>query len=112
MPTPVPIKLTDVVTGIELNEEEVKHSVEIYKEFHSQTASPQRIGLYGEDLEKALRANDSVLIEYDGRVGERVFAPILVPAEHLYWFNMDLLRRTYGDTKEFLYFTHPPIPEE
>lgn len=108
----IPTVITDVVSGLELSENEVSNSIELYQSYHNRSDSPQRIGLYGEDLENSLRARDSVLLEYQGKLGERIFAPVLVPAEHLFWFNMELLSRSYPDATEFLYFAHPPMPQD
>jgi hypothetical protein len=71
-----------------------------------------KIGLYGDDLKAAYGNPHTTLLEYVQKNGVRNYMPLLVPAESLEWYNMDLLRRSYGADKRFLYYAHPPIPED
>ncbi|MBA3679299.1 hypothetical protein H0W80_03890 [Candidatus Saccharibacteria bacterium] len=107
----IPTEITDIVTGAELTDKEIQDSVEMYQAYHDQADSPQRIGLYGEDLEKALRAQDSVLMEYEGKLGEKLFAPVLVPVKNLHWYNEDLLKKQFKG-KDVWCYVHPPINEQ
>jgi hypothetical protein len=71
-----------------------------------------KVGLYGEDLQRVLRNPKTVLAEYEGKDGQPVHMPLLVPADELKWYNMPLLRGTYGYGKDYLYFAHPFMPPD
>ena len=38
--------------------------------------------------------------------------PLLVSAESLKWYNMDVLKAEYGYGKEYYYYAHPPVPAD
>ena len=102
-----------VLEGILLTPEQLKESAEMYTSFRETNDEAVKIGLYGDDLERALKNPGSEIIQYrQGESNPPIYAPLLVPAKELEWYNLELLKRTYGEGKEFYYFAHPPIPED
>lgn len=107
----LPTKITDILIGKELTDDQIAKSAEIYNAFHSQIDSPQRIGLYGEDLKAAHINPDAVLLEYEDETGEKIYEPFLVPIKDLHWYNEDLLGEQFEGKKIWCY-VHPPVNEQ
>jgi hypothetical protein len=101
-----------VGAGIPSSEEEIANSVAIYEALRDSRDEAVKIGLYGEDLQRVLQNAHTVSVHYANPKGEAVQMPLLVPAAELKWYNMDLLRATYGYGKEYLYYAHPLIPND
>jgi len=101
----------EVTKGGMLTDDEVRESARIYEAYRDEEDGPIKIGLYGEDLDAALQNPDCQLIKYEGREGS-LYAPLLVPAEDLHWYNLDVLKKEYGQETKFYYYSHPPLPQE
>ncbi len=110
----MPEKVQGTVTDPNLTEEQARTSASQYDAFRNHHDESLKIGLYGEDLEKAMKDPDTTFLvcKDKGRKNEEMHLPLLVPAEKLDWYNMHLLKITYGEDTEFLYYAHPPIPED
>jgi hypothetical protein len=103
--------VSEIVQGNSITQEQTKRSLDNYEAFRSQEDEAVKVGLYGEDLEKALKNPETVLVGYKPRrKGEETYAPLLVPAKELDWYNTKLLTETYGEGTEVYYYAHPPIP--
>jgi hypothetical protein len=108
-------KTVSVVSASEATDMDasIGRSMELYEAFRDQHDEAVKVGLYGEDLERVLRNPRTVLAKYEAGDGEGpAYMPLLVPADELKWYNMPLLRTTYGYGKEYLYYAHPLIPDE
>ena len=101
-----------VLEGVVLTPEQLKESAEMYASFREENDEAVKIGLYGDDLERALTNPGTKIIQYQQSENDPIYAPLLVPAKGLEWYNLELLNRTYGKGTEFYYFAHPPIPED
>jgi hypothetical protein len=103
--------VSEIVQGDSITQEQTERSLDNYESFHGQEDEAVKVGLYGEDLEKAFKNPEAVLIGYEPkRKGEETYAPLLVPAKELEWYNTKLLTETYGEGAEVYYYAHPPIP--
>lgn len=102
----------NVVMGEEIGDKAINRLAETYEKFRNEQDEAVKIGLYGEDLKAAFKNPKAHLAEYQQPNGIKSFMPLLVPAEDLEWYNMDLLERSYGEGKEFYYYAHPPLPED
>ncbi|HSX44949.1 MAG TPA: hypothetical protein VLF39_02450 [Candidatus Saccharimonadales bacterium] len=91
-----------------VSEDKLKNSVNTYDNFHNQNDHAVKVGLFGSDIEDAIKDPETVVFNQENEYGD-VITPLLVPAERLEWYNIDLLSRTYGTDKKFYYYTHPPI---
>lgn len=102
----------EIVAGGKLSPQQVARAVEKCNSYRDQSDEATKIGLYGDDVERALSDDRSILVRYRETAGGDTHMPLLVPAAELEWYNMNLLQQTYGQQTEFLYFAHPPIPQE
>lgn len=103
--------VSEIVQGNSIAQGQIERSLDNYEAFRNQEDEAVKIGLYGEDLEKAFKNPETILIKYKPkRKGEETYAPLLVPAKELVWYNMKLLTETYGEGVEIYYYAHPPIP--
>ncbi|MGH9031816.1 MAG: hypothetical protein ACRDY4_10640 [Acidimicrobiia bacterium] len=84
-------------------------SVFVYRSLFDELASPQRLGLSEEDLLTAWPADRAVTATYQLVGDQRVDLPLLVPVEHLHWYNADFFRDLYGPTRPVQYYTHVPV---
>lgn len=84
----------------------------LYRATRDAVNSPQRLGLYGGEEAESLKDESAILLEYESKLGERLFAPLLVPVEKLYWLNKGYLDAKYGGEAKILYYTHPPVPKD
>lgn len=89
----------------------VERCEQSYNDFRSASDGPIRIGLYGHDLEAALRNPDTVLMTHESD-GEIISQPLLVPLKGLEWYNIEYLQRLYGKETEFYYYASPQIKED
>ncbi len=92
--------------------EPAKQAAKAYEAYRDAHDEAVKIGLYGEDLESAFRNPDTVFTDFTMENGERLPMPLLVPIESLEWYNIDVLRRHYGENHQFYYFAHPPLPAD
>lgn len=104
-------EVQEIIAGGTILPEQVDKSADLYESFRNSEDEAVKIGLYGEDLKAAYNNPKSLIVEYKNSKNEYSHAPVLVPLEDLVWYNMDLLKKTYGHTQEFYYYAHPPIPE-
>ena len=103
--------VSEIVQGNSITQEQIEKSLDNYEAFRNQEDEAVKIGLYGEDLEKAFKNPEVVLIEYKSRrKGGETYAPLLIPVKELEWYNTKLLTETYGEGEEVYYYAHPPIP--
>ncbi len=99
-------------SGNFLTPEEVQVSSEAYTNYRNHSDQAIRIGIFGEDLEKALNNPDTLFLETKDNDGTLTKLPLLVPIDDLEWYNKELMKRTYGeDTRAFAY-VHPPISDD
>jgi hypothetical protein len=98
-------------TDRELTPSALKRLANLYETYRNEHDEAVKIGLYGDDLKAAFENPKSILFEYTQPSGIKTFMPLLVPAEDLEWYNMDLLKRSHGEDKQFYYYAHPPLPE-
>lgn len=104
-------KVTRITEGIALEPREAVEAAQKYNQYRDENDEAVKIGLYGEDLGRALSNTDSMLIHY--AEGDKSYVmPLLVPSEELEWYNMNLLKRSYGKDTKFYYFAHPLIPRD
>ena len=100
-----------VIEGQALSPKQIARSTEIYGAFRNQNDEAVKLGLYGDDPERALKDPRTVLIaqreDHDTR-----YLPLLVPAQDLEWYNMEVLGKIYGEQTPIYYYAHPPIPED
>ncbi|MBI4033707.1 hypothetical protein HY379_01780, partial [Candidatus Saccharibacteria bacterium] len=99
-----------VLEGQELTEEQIENSANFYSNFRNDNDQGVRIGLFAEDLDKALRSSGSILFNYQESAGNSYFVPLLVPIQELEWYNTELLEKLYGEDTDLYYYTHPPLP--
>ncbi len=101
----------EVVQGIQLTEEQVGVSSEVYNGFRDEHDEAIKIGVFDKETTTSLEDPDTVLIRYSSEEGD-IFVPLLIPAEKLEWYNTELFERTYGTDTPFYYFAHPPLPDD
>jgi hypothetical protein len=87
-------------------------SVLVYRSLFDDLASPQRLGLSEEDLITAWSSGEAVTATYRVVGDQQVDLPLLVPIEHLYWYNADFFRSVFGPRRAVHYFTHAPVSLE
>lgn len=86
---------------------EQKSLFAIYERLRGQSDSPQNIGIDEETLN--LLVGDSDVINAQVESGGSTYRmPVLIPAEKLYWYNQDLLKKTYGGKQVYFYTQIPP----
>lgn len=102
---------TPVVTeGLQLTNEQIEKSTTAYNAYRDEHDEGVRIGLFDEDLQKAFRNPQSVMMRYKSELGEEYYAPVLVPLNELEWYNTELFKKLYGDNTKLYYYTRPPLP--
>lgn len=102
--------IVKIQSGFELTNEEIETSVELYRNYRDNDDEACHIGLYGEDLEIALKDPETILFKYKSPTGENVALPLLVPIEKLEWYNAEVLHKEYGEETKLYCYTHPPMP--
>ena len=91
--------------------EEVMAEKTTYELFHDSYDQALRVGLFGEDIERALRDPRTISMRTFDNDGKATSTPVLVPIDILEWFNKDLMIRTYGSESEVMVYAHPPFGE-
>jgi len=86
-------------------------SKEVYKEFRNQSDEAIRIGLFGEDIDRAYD-NPGTIFVNQAKDQVEVRLPLLVPVSSLEWYNQELIREKYGDNPSIYYYAHPPLVDE
>jgi hypothetical protein len=87
-------------------------AISVYSDYRDLHDEAVKIGLFGQDLEDAVCSSDTIFVNHRGESNDEIHIPLLVPADRLEWFNIDLLKRVYGSDKQFYYYTHPPLDDE
>ncbi len=100
-----------VINGGELSKNAGDRLAKRYESFRQNHDEAVKIGLYGHDLCAAFEDTSTMLLAYQKENGVKSYMPFLVPAENLEWYNMNLLKRSYGEKSQFYYYAHPPIAE-
>ncbi len=85
---------------------------EIYSSWRDKDDQAIRIGIFGEDLESAVKSRKTVFINTKDQDGNKTRSPLLVPAEDLEWYNTDLIGEKYGNDAKVLCYVHPPLGDE
>lgn len=83
-----------------------------YSNFRDENDKELRIGLFGDDLIRAIEHPDTLKISYEREDGEEIEVPALVPIGILEWYNTELIKRTYGSTENVFVYVHPPVNDE
>lgn len=105
-------KAIAVGSGIELTDEQIRASTDAYEQMRfNDPDSPQTVGLFGEDLERALRDSHTVFITVD-REGEQVHLPLFVPTKDVEWYNKQLLEKQFHPTRPSYYFSQIDLPTD
>lgn len=84
----------------------------VYEEFRNKDDEAIRIGLFGDDIDRAYENNDTIFVHqphYQKEI-EEIKLPLLVPVSSLEWYNQNLIQKRYGN-KEVYYYAHPPIAD-
>jgi hypothetical protein len=102
----------EVVTGVELSDEQCNETRDFYEEHRREQDGPVLLGLYGEDLNAAMKDPDTIMLKYNAESVKSVHAPVLVPVKELEWYNLSFLQEQYGDDKPMYCYTHPPLIDE
>lgn len=90
---------------------EARSSAE-YIAFRNKDDQAIRVGIFGDDLNRALEHSDSILLPIKSKEHQKVKVPALVPLDILEWYNTKLLKSTYGEDTKAYYYAHPPINGE
>lgn len=104
--------LRDIREGHDLNEEQIEQGKKLYRSFRDRDDEALRIGLFGEDLEKAMKDPETTMLVYETESKHTAHIPILIPTNKLEWYNNEFLTRLYGQDAPILYYSHPPIPTD
>lgn len=91
---------------------DIGHSGEVYRQYRDQNDQAIRIGIFGDDVERALNDSDTVFLSITDNTGNTIEVPLLVPIDILEWYNKELMKRTYGDDVKAFAYGHPPIVSE
>ncbi len=86
--------------------------VEIYSNWRNKDDQAIRIGIFGEDLEKAVSSRETVFVSTKNENGVKTRSPLLVPAKGLEWYNSELIEEKYGKDAKVLCYVHPPFADE
>ncbi len=82
-----------------------------YSDYRAENNQILVVGIFGEDLERALENPGTLHYDYLNQDGNEVSAPVLVPVEALEWYNTALLERTYGKNADIYCYVHPPTAD-
>jgi len=103
----------EALSGVTLSDDELTRAAAAYEAFRDSHDGAVKVGLYGDDLRRAIQDVGSTILRYyndDQEVGE-VYAPLLVPTANLEWYNLPYLHEKYGSDTELYTYVHPPTPE-
>lgn len=102
----------EFITAESLSEEQKLDAAAAYSAYRNENDQAIRIGIFGEDIERALNDPGTILLSHESEGGERVAVPLLAPLEILEWYNSDLIKRKYGEDVKALGYLHPPVSED
>jgi hypothetical protein len=85
---------------------------ENYANYRNQNDQGIRLGVFGEDLERALRDPNTIMTDSTTPDGEKVKVPVLVPLNILEWYNTELVDKKFGENTDAYYYDHPPVVDE